>query len=303
MKLHKPLLLFYLEALNGRIDMIPIKLEEQYKILKTGYEGEQKFANILNLYHTKWCIHDVQLKNCNQVQFDFIVVTDEEILQFEIKNYTGDYYYENHKLFRSSGYVSKDLLNQIEVSDNALRRIVSRYRFNREVKSYIVFVNPTFTLFGDLRSRINLLLNSELYKIQDMVSSNFKYDENKAIYETIKKLHEPFMQNLIQFERVSFEKIRKGIKCTNCQKLIKTDLLYNARIWIECSTCKTNILKHELIIYALKELYILKGKPFSVSEAVEWTGVSKTSLKRLLYKEFERVGKCKNTKYYYKINE
>lgn len=56
-------------------------------------------------------------------------------------------------------------------------------------------------------------------------------------------------------------------------------------------------MRSDIIIKSLKELYLLKDAPFSVKEAEEWTGVSNSAIKRILYCNFERVGQGKATKY------
>ncbi|OAO24507.1 nuclease-related domain-containing protein [Mammaliicoccus lentus] len=297
MNLQKPLIINYVDALRGRIDKIPDQLEELYAIWKQGYIGEKEFSEILNEQKSETWLHDLQFKNYNQVQLDFIVVTDEAIIQFEIKNYTGDYYYENGKLFRSTGYVAKDLIHQFEVSDETLKRIAKKYKIDRKVISYIVFINPTFTLYGDLRSRINILLYSELHKLKDMLGANFKYDENVWICKKLKSLHQPFITSHLYFQKVEFSKIGVGIKCNSCNKMIEPSEVFNVRKYVKCKKCGTITSRHSIIIQSLKELYLLKGEPFSINEAEKWTGVSNSAIKRILYKNFKRIGNYKNSKY------
>ncbi|PTJ97910.1 nuclease-related domain-containing protein, partial [Mammaliicoccus sciuri] len=100
MKIRKNLFLTYIDALQNRVDELPENIDEQYQVTKQGYEGEKAFAQILESYGAEWWLYDLQIKNYNHIQFDFVVITDDAIIQFEIKNYTGDYYFENHKLYR-----------------------------------------------------------------------------------------------------------------------------------------------------------------------------------------------------------
>ena len=297
MNLQKPLIINYVDALRGRIDKIPDQLEELYAIWKQGYIGEKEFSEILNEQKSETWLHDLQFKNYNQVQLDFIVVTDEAIILFEIKNYTGDYYYENGKLFRSTGYVAKDLIHQFEVSDKTLKRIVKKYKIDRKVISYIVFINPTFTLYGDLRSRINILLYSELHKLKDMFGANFKYDENVWICKKLKSLHQPFITSYLYFEKVEFSKVIGGLKCISCNKIIEPSEIFNVRKYVKCKKCGTISSRYSIVLQSLKELYLLKGEPFSINEAEKWTGVSNSAIKRILYKKFKRIGNYKNSKY------
>lgn len=297
MKLINNLFIDYIEAVKERIDEFPKEFDEQYQVIKQGFEGEKQFANFLNEIEGLWWIYDLQIKTYNQIQYDFLVITDDEIIQFEIKNFTGDYYYDNQKLYRSSGYVAKDLINQFEVAHDGLKRVIQKYKINRIVKSYIVFIHPTFTLHGDLRSKVDILVNSELYKLKGMLSNNFKYDNNKLIYDKLKSLHQPFLTNNKHFYKINFDEINGGVRCTKCQKMVQTELLYNKRKYLNCNHCGTELLRKEIIIQSLKELYLLKEAPFSVKEAEEWTGVSNSAIKRILYCNFERIGQGKSTKY------
>ncbi|MEB6247047.1 hypothetical protein MXM23_02135 [Mammaliicoccus sciuri] len=131
-----------------------------------------------------------------------------------------------------------------------------------------------------------------------MVSQNFKYEENKWIYCKLKSLHEPFLNtNQIPNLNIEYKDLKRGVRCTNCRKLIRVDELFNKRKYLKCHHCKRALNRTNIIIQSLEELYLLKGAPFSVKEAEMWTGVSNSAIKRILYKNFKRVGKAKSTKY------
>lgn len=297
MNLQKPQIFNYIEALQGRIEHLPEEMEEAYAVMKQGYDGELEFAQLLQKNTDCWWIHDLQIKNQNRIQFDFIVINDESIIQFEIKNFSGDYFYEKQKLFRSTGFVSKDLINQFEVANDGLVRMIDKHKIDREVKSYIVFINPTFTLHGELRKRVNILLRSELHKLNNILGTNFKYGENQMIYEMLKSLNQPFLSQFDQYKLVEFEQVKPGIKCTNCKKIIEPSLFFGQKRYVKCNKCYKKIDRNLLIIQALKELCILRGKPISVKDSMEWTGISKAAIKRTLYSRFSRVGQNKASKY------
>ncbi|WP_323702904.1 nuclease-related domain-containing protein [Mammaliicoccus sp. Dog046] len=299
MKLQKPQIFNYIEALQGKIEHLPKEMEETYAVMKLGYDVESEFARLLHETTDCWWIHDLQIKNQNKIQFDFIVINDETIIQFEIKNFSGDYFYEKQKLYRSTGFVSKDLINQFEVANDGLVRMIDKLKIDREVKSYIVFINPTFTLHGDLRKRVNILLRSELYKLDNILGTNFKYGENQMIYEMLKSLNQPFLSQFDNYKLVDFDQVNTGIKCIKCKKLIEPNMFFDQKKYVKCNKCGDKIGRNHLIIQALKELYILKGKPISVKDSVEWTGISKAALKRILYSHFSRVGQNKASKYIY----
>lgn len=80
MEVHKNLFLTYIDALQNRIDALPESIEEQYLVIKQGYEGEKTFARILENYGAEWWIYDLEIKHFNHIQYDFVVITDEAII-------------------------------------------------------------------------------------------------------------------------------------------------------------------------------------------------------------------------------
>lgn len=297
MKLQRPVILNYYESLEGRNVEITKHLDEQYQIMRQGFEGEKQFLKYLQESKCQWFIHDLQIKLHNQVQFDFIAITDDTVFQFEIKNFSGDYFFENQRLYRDTGFVAKNIISQYEVAHNTLRKLLHKFHIKRKVKSYVVFINETFTLTGELRSHIHLLLHSELYKLKDMLSHNFKYDENEMIYKQLMELHKPFLVNQYHFKRVALKEIAAGVKCIHCGTLLSPSQFFNVRKFVKCKRCGHILNRQEMLIRALYELYILKGEAFTLKEATIWTGVSRSSIKRILYTKFERIGSGRMSKY------
>ena len=130
-----------------------------------------------------------------------------------------------------------------------------------------------------------------------MFGSNFKYDENVWICKKLKSLHQPFITSYLYFEKVEFSKVIGGLKCISCNKIIEPSEIFNVRKYVKCKKCGTISSRYSIVLQSLKELYLLKGEPFSINEAEKWTGVSNSAIKRILYKKFKRIGNYKNSKY------
>ncbi len=130
-----------------------------------------------------------------------------------------------------------------------------------------------------------------------MFGANFKYDENVWICKKLKSLHQPFITSYLYFEKVEFSKVIGGLKCISCNKIIEPSEIFNVRKYVKCKKCGTISSRYSIVLQSLKELYLLKGEPFSINEAEKWTGVSNSAIKRILYKKFKRIGNYKNSKY------
>src|SRR5699024_11098964 len=96
---------------------------------------------------------------------------------------------------------------------------------------------------------------------------------------------------------VPYTTLFRSLKCISCNKIIEPSEIFNVRKYVKCKECGTISSRYSIVLQSLKELYLLKGEPFSINEAEKWTGVSNSAIKRILYKKFKRIGNYKNSKY------
>lgn len=130
------------------------KDRQNYLNLAKGYEGEKQFANMLENLTGNWlAMHDLLLECSNsQFQNDFILIAQNKVYLFEVKNFEGDYYIEDDNWYATSTEV-KDPLLQLKRSTSLLRRLLQGLGSNLSVEAYIVFVNPEFTLYQAPRNQ------------------------------------------------------------------------------------------------------------------------------------------------------
>ena len=74
----------------------------------------------------------------------------DTIYVFEVKNFEGDYYYEpaTDKIFPK--YKDVDIVNplfQLMRSETLLSQLLLRSGFKLPIKSFVIFINPEFTLY------------------------------------------------------------------------------------------------------------------------------------------------------------
>ncbi len=140
---------FILKSLNNRMNLSD-RDKEYYFNLKKGYEGELLFDSLTEKLECDCLIlNDLLLKVNNTVfQIDSLIIVEEALYCFEVKNYEGDYYYEKERFYnRKSNSEISNPLNQINRSEFLLRQLLQNLGFKIPIHSSVVFINPEFTLY------------------------------------------------------------------------------------------------------------------------------------------------------------
>lgn len=137
-----------LASLNNRLELSE-KYKSRFFTLQKGYEGEVLFeSHIEKLQNNYLILSDLFLHtNSYYFQLDSIMITDDKLFLFEVKNYEGDYFYDPTKDQISSK--SKEILNpllQVVRAETLLRQLMQSHGIRLHIEYNIVFVNPEFTL-------------------------------------------------------------------------------------------------------------------------------------------------------------
>lgn len=283
-------------SLIGRTYISPQDIQK-YETYKKGKEGERKFLEILNSIDQLEFIYDLQLQSTQNYQFDFIVITDKIIYQFEIKNYFGKYEFNNGNLICDNGFVIKYPLAQLDRNDYILNKVLDKLDIERTIKSYIIFINGNFSMKGKIDEE-TIILPNQLNKVRHLLNNN-NSPNNSIIKTTLQNLHTPFEDDYHQYPNYEFNKLKPGIRCTQCNNIIDTPLKNKKKI-ITCTNCFNEIPRKELILNTLDELMYLKGAPFNMKEARKWcNGVHRNTLSYIMKGHFKMITQG-NTKVYYK---
>ncbi|MFI3378455.1 hypothetical protein, partial [Mammaliicoccus sciuri] len=135
-------------------------------------------------------------------------------------------------------------------------------------------------------------------KVRHLLKNN-NSPNNSIIKTTLQNLHTPFEDDYHQYPNYEFNKLKPGIRCTQCNNIIDTPLKNKKKI-ITCSNCFNEIPRKELILNTLDELMYLKGAPFNMKEARKWcNGVHRNTLSYIMKEHFNMITQG-NTKVYYK---
>ncbi|WP_237727764.1 nuclease-related domain-containing protein [Mammaliicoccus vitulinus] len=266
----------YFQAIDNRIEEHETT-KEIYTQLK-GEEGERIVKSILDQGLKLNYEYNLRLDIKNKVQIDFLVVDDEKMINLEIKHYHGDYYIVDNQMKNSYGNIFPTPFQQMRRAEYELEMMKSKLHINREIESYLIFTNPTFTIHTEIPNRNQVLLPTELHKIPKLFK-NYKTHENKSILNKIKTLQQDFSQ-IYPKSLIPFAKITPGLRCPHCRKVGHINIDERMRHG-QCMYCSTTTTRQSLYLENLKELYVLKNEPFTLKEAEAWCGGNRYAINTL----------------------
>lgn len=122
-----------------------------YKNLHKGYIGEKKFYHLLAKGLSIDCLilSDLLLKNNHtEFQIDHLLICQNKIYLFEVKNFEGDFYIQNdHWYVAATGKEIRNPLLQLQRTEFLFRHLLEHLGFDLEIKSYIILINKEFMLY------------------------------------------------------------------------------------------------------------------------------------------------------------
>ncbi|SFV44717.1 nuclease-related domain-containing protein [Mammaliicoccus sciuri] len=285
----------YLKAIEGRTNLNLDQRKELY-INQTGLEGEMYFKAILDTIVDVKYVYNLEIGTSNHIQIDFLVVSSIKIYIFEVKHYTGDWYFEENyiKCTNSLRYPSPHIqTNKIE---NKIQSIVNTHNLPREVETIIIFTNSHFNLHGKRPQNQAILLPQELSRVPQLIDTN-NQEANQEILNIFKQyesIHSTFYQKDIN---ILEDKVGSGLRCPNCRKLFTIAFKKNKHNY-RCCYCRKDLGYEELIYFNLKELFIIKRKPFDFKEAKAWCyPIPIHTVRRVCNKYFKNTN-MRNKKFY-----
>lgn len=296
----RPLLLQILESLNYRTVLSTSEKKDYYNQLK-GYDGELQFDNYLKMLPFDCLIiNDLLLKERGKmVQIDALILMGDTIYLYEVKNYSGSYDYKKDGLYAQSDFVITDPLTQIHNSQPLLYNLVRRLGCKMEIRSQVVFIDPSFHLYQLPRDKPFLFAHQ--------LTRHFDTLEKKqtTIKETHKRLATQLSDLHITNYRPSdlpeydFDSIKKGAFCPKCFSFDHTDTRNNRL----CSSCGHKETIAEAIKRSSEEFHLLFPELKVTKHRIyEWCGglYSEQRIQNVLRSNYTSNGSYKST--YYEVN-
>lgn len=299
---YEPPELTALSYLHTRMNL-PLK-EKQYLLhLKKGFEGEVKFDRQLMNFSNNWLVlNDLLLEFHNTLfQIDTLLISQETVYFFEIKNYEGDFYIEDDIWFLKSKTEIKNPLLQLERSKSLLRRFLQQCHCNLEVKAYLIFMNPEFTLYH-AQLDLPIIFPTQLHRFLNnlgKISSNLDHQHFELAKLILSKHIDKSPYSLLP--NYDFHMLKKGITCASCHNFLTTK---KERIFV-CDVCGAPESIKSAILRNIEQFSVLFPREKITTNTIHaWCHVinSKKMIQRILTTEFKCVGHGKNAYYVKKID-
>lgn len=296
---NKSKLLLGLEALDKRMNLSDS--DKNYLLnLEKGYAGEELFDSLVKKYLNTDCLvlNDLLLTSGgNTFQVDSILITSDTLYIHEIKNYKGKYQFTAGQLLTVTGQEIISPIGQINRSKTLMREIIKEFSLDLNVKSSIVFVNPSFSLYLAKPSDPFILPNQiemhlkELDRQSYTLSKEHRYLANKLLKEH--KEDVPYQKMLPDYE---IGNLKQELFCPICNN--PSVKLTRRRAY--CDHCTLSISIDELVMKHISEFKLLfPNEKVTVKKIHQWCGgrIYHRKVRTVLIDRFEKRGKTSNAYY------
>jgi hypothetical protein len=285
-------------CLHLRMDLSD-KDASYYSYLEKGYKGETKFDEWLGgLSDNCLILNDILLEiNNTHFQIDSILLCNGTCYLFEVKNYEGDYYVENDRWYSLSKNEIKNPLLQLQRSESLLRRFLQDLGYNLSVESFVIFVNPNFTLYQSPLNKPIIFptqLTSFLNKLNRKISSSRLNGKHAKLAQQILVAHKHESPYSL-LPDYSYDQLKKGVTCASCHSLLT---VFEGKSLI----CKCGCVEFvdTAVLRSVEEFKRLFPKQkLTVSTIYEWCGgfTSKKVIRKILARNYKLVKKARASFY------
>ncbi|WP_414042557.1 nuclease-related domain-containing protein [Macrococcus sp. EM39E] len=287
----------YIWEVAGRIELDQFDQSQAFSF-NLGYTGEKMFYDEIKNTTGGVKLWNIRLRSNGEVQFDFLLIKDEYIINIDVKNFSGKYTFSNNNFVSENNYVEADPLSKLYKAEQKLKYFCTRNNINYKVKSYILFINPMFELSG-FSSHENVLYRDSIPRIVNMLNKDEPLYEEIEIGKLLMKHHYPNSR----YQRIHYypyPELKPGVKCPECRELLPFSRGRQRKV--SC-ICGFEISKSKLVDMAFHTIKILKNNVVTTTDIFNYTGIGRTTIRNVLTTNFEKCGENKGSKYTIKKSE
>lgn len=266
----KPRQLRILEILNARTKL-EIGDYYYYLNLKKGFKGECRFDEFTKQFE-KYCLilNDLQLEiKRAPFQVDALLICFDRILLYEIKNYEGVHIWGKEKFTKESGLALENPSMQLSKTKVRLELLLQSLGCQMQVESYVVFINPEFTLLGAPTDG-NFILPTEIPgHFRTLQMTEPPNEKKQKLAKELINLHDPnYPTKLSAYE---YGQLEKGMSCAFCGTLANT-IKGHYQICTECGN-RTSV--KIAIKNSIEEFRVLfPEENITTKRMAEWCGLA-----------------------------
>jgi hypothetical protein len=273
--------------------------KQHYLNLKKGYEGEVKFDSMtVSLDNKFYILNDLLLEsNSKTFQIDTLVITQETIIPCEVKNYEGDYYYQDDNFYICT--TQKEITNplhQLSRSKTLLLQLLQKHKFHFPIESFLIFINPEFFLYQAPYNK-QIIFTPQLNSfLKNLSAKPSKLTENhRKLADHLLKAHitEPPFSQIPAYD---YGQLRIGITCATCNSFLTTV----GEKKIICDECGNQEDIQSAVVRGVEELRLLFPDIKITTKVVyEWCRLDehKRKIRRTLLKNYKIMGHGKYSYY------
>lgn len=241
--------------LNRRMNLFAEEVQ-YYRLLEKGYEGELQFdAWMGSLADSEnWLILNDLLFESNHTTFqiDSLLLVNETLYFFEVKNYEGDFIInEKGRWLTLAKKEIKNPLLQLKRSESLLRQLLQNLGINKHIEPYVIFINPHFHLYHAPLSQ-SIIFPTQLKRFSKKLSVKPASRKSIQMAEKLMSVHlkeSPYKR----VPEYTYEQLKKGIICISCQSC---ELRFQDHILV-CSKCLCRDDVKSSIIRSVEEFILL----------------------------------------------
>ncbi|WP_338471167.1 nuclease-related domain-containing protein [Niallia sp. XMNu-256] len=279
-----------LRSLNYRMELSPND-KQHYFNLKKGYEGEVMFDTLTEKLHCDCLILNDLLFKVNRTifQLDTVIINPEQIYLFEVKNFEGDYYYENERFYKNPKLEITNPFSQLSRAESLFRQLLHSIGYKIPIEALIVFINPEFSLYQVPQNKPFIhptQVNRYLRKLNSIPSRlNSKH---LTLADKLISMHIPDSPYK-QIPTYSFELLLKGITCKKCTSL---STIMEKKTCI-CQECGHEERNSSAIMRSVREYQLLfPNRKVTTNSIFDWCSVvdSKRKIRTTLKENLQIVG-------------
>ncbi|ADU31976.1 nuclease-related domain-containing protein [Evansella cellulosilytica] len=294
----EPLKLVILRLLASRM-----KLQEEYEqqlySTEKGYEGELEFDQwIATINDDYLVINDLLIEsNGTTFQIDSVIICYDSIFLVDVKNYTGDFYFDGNKFCkRNKNREYKNPLLQLERAESLFRQLLNELGLSFSVKPQLLFINPEFTLYNAkmdqpiiFRSQLKSFITKLQYPSQKLQKRHMHLANQLISYHQEESRY-------TQLPSYTYGDLKKGIMCKEC----RGEMVRHNKFKLLCKQCGKKEDSVRAILRSVEEFELLfPTQDIKVSTIYDWCGgiVTEKAIWSAISKKYTLIGKGRNFKY------
>lgn len=285
------------KALKDRVDF-SMKDHKRFMNMLRGYEGEQLFDEFTrDLACECYQLNDLTLKHIDTVfQIDALLITEEKLLLYEVKNYHGEFSLDGQKLLKLPKFEVVNPLNQLGKMTSVFKQLLHQLGMNFKVESHVIFVNPEFTLYQARKADPIILPTQIKQHFQTLNESPSQLSpHHKRLADKLVELQldeSPYRQ----LPTYNQSQIRKGILCSTC----RSSKIFVDKNHVVCRVCNQKESLNSALTTLVKDFKLLfPDRKLTTTSLFEWSGgvLLKSRIAYYLKSNYERRGNNRGTYY------